>query len=111
MTRSHSSVVMAVVAILCISLLAFQATPRTATFAEVLKGLVGRTCNLGSGGPGVQLLIFGPPGEDPPKPAGAAKDFAFPKLDMVGEDFVRVSYDGRESWIHMSRITVQTTPK
>lgn len=111
MTRSHSAIVMAALALVCASLLSFQASPRTATFAEVLKGMVGRTCNLGNGGPGVQLLVFGAPGEDPPKAPGVPKGFVFPRLDMVGEDFVRVSFSGRESWFHMSRITVQTTPK
>ena len=93
------------------ALLSFQAPPRTASFAEVLKGRVGSHCQMG-GGDGVQLLVFPAPGRELPKPEGMPKDFEWPKLTMVGDDFVRLTdHQGREYWIHMSRLSIQTQIK
>jgi len=107
MSRSRSLMIVLGGTLASILLLSFQAAPRTATLSEVLKGLVGRNCLQVSGDSGVTFITFGPPGKDPVAREGTV----FSKLDMVGEDFVRVSYKTTEYWIPMSRVVLKTTRK
>jgi len=74
--------------------------------ADVLKGMVGRSCQIG-GSDAVQVLVFTAPGKELRKPDGMPKGLEWPKLTMVGEDFVRLTHMGSESWVHMSRLSIQ----